>query len=36
VESTHESIVHLTTGWSDSAMNKVPVAAPRRVAQPER
>jgi hypothetical protein len=26
----------LTTGWSRSAMNKVPVAAPRRAAQPER
>jgi hypothetical protein len=26
----------LTAGWSDSAVNKVPVAAPWRVAQPER
>jgi hypothetical protein len=34
--STHRSGRHLTTGWSRSAMNKVPMAAPRRAAQPQR
>ena len=32
---TH-SANRLTTGWSGGAMNRVPVVAPQRVAQPER